>query len=154
MKFSSQEEFGLRCLIQVAKHQDLGGVTIQQISEIERLTVPNVAKLLRILRMGGFIESTRGQIGGYTLSRPANEIKISDVLETLGGRLFEPGFCNDFSGLDKVCIHNLDCSIRTLWLRIQNAVDQAILNLTLQDLYILEEKKVSKTDPKLSSVRL
>lgn len=154
MKFSSQEEFGLRCLIQVAKHQDLGGVTIQQISEIERLTVPNVAKLLRILRMGGFIESTRGQIGGYTLSRPANEIKISDVLETLGGRLFEPGFCNDFSGLDKVCIHNLDCSIRTLWLRIQNAVDQAILNLTLQDLYIQEEKKVSKTDPKLSSVRL
>lgn len=138
MKFSAQEEFGLRCLIQVAKHNSEGGVTIQFISEAEKLTVPNVAKLLRILRMGNFVESTRGQIGGYALARPANRILIGEVLETLGGRLFESGFCDDHSGIEKICTHTTDCSVRSLWRKIQNAVDQALVNLTLEDLLSAE----------------
>lgn len=138
MKFSAQEEFGLRCLIQVAKHNANGGVTIQFISEAERLTVPNVAKLLRILRMGNFVESTRGQVGGYALARPANKILIGEVLETLGGRLFESGFCDDHSGIEKICTHTTDCSVRSLWRKIQSAVDQALLNMTLEDLLSVE----------------
>jgi len=138
MKFSAQEEFGLRCLIQVAKHNSNGGVTIQFISEAERLTVPNVAKLLRILRMGNFVESTRGQVGGYALARPANKILIGEVLETLGGRLFESGFCDDHSGIEKICTHTTDCSVRSLWRKIQSAVDQALLNMTLEDLLSVE----------------
>lgn len=138
MKFSAQEEFGLRCLLQVAKHNSEGGVTIQFISEEEKLTVPNVAKLLRILRMGNFVESTRGQIGGYALARPANKILVGEVLETLGGRLFESGFCDDHSGIEKICTHTTDCSVRSLWRKIQNAVDQALVNLTLEDLLSAE----------------
>lgn len=153
MKFSSQEEFGLRCLIQVARHENTGGVTIQYISEAEKLTVPNVAKLLRILRMGGFIESTRGQIGGYKLARSAGKIMIGNVLEVLGGRLFETGFCDDHSGVEKICTHTTDCSVRSLWRKIQNAVDQALLNMTLEDLLSQEVVNPFLSEEELKSIR-
>lgn len=135
MKFSSQEEFGLRCLIQVARHlnQDRG-ITIQEIADAEGITVHNVAKLLRLLRIGGFIDSTRGQVGGYILARPAKEIVINDVLSTLGGRLYESDFCQRFNEENEVCNHKFDCSVRSLWQKIQNAVDQVVKNITLDDL--------------------
>lgn len=135
MKFSSQEELGLRCLIQVARHPNQDrGITIQEIAESEGITVHNVAKLLRLLRIGGFIDSTRGQVGGYFLGRPASEIVVNDILSTLGGRLYESNFCERFNEENEPCNHKFDCSVRSLWQKIQNAVDQVVKNITLEDL--------------------
>ena len=86
MKFSSQEEYGLRCLLRIARDGDEKGLTIPEISQSEGITIPNAAKLLRLLRLGGFLESSRGQTGGYSLSRPADEIPIGEVLDVLGER--------------------------------------------------------------------
>ena len=55
-------------------------LTIPEISQAEGITHHNVAKLLRILRQGGFVASVRGQHGGYTLAIPATQIAISDSL--------------------------------------------------------------------------
>jgi len=54
--------------------------------------------LLRILRLGNLVESARGQTGGYKLTRPPENIIISDVIDVLGGRLFKEGFCDDYTG--------------------------------------------------------
>ncbi|MBM4176774.1 MAG: Rrf2 family transcriptional regulator [Ignavibacteria bacterium] len=140
MKFSTQEEYGLRCLLQIAKHKSDRGLTIPEISELEGLTVPNVAKLLRIMRIGGLVESERGQIGGYKLSRPANEISLQDVVNVLGGRLFEDEFCNSHSGAIDICTNSIDCSIRSVWKTVQKVVDEVLGKLTLKDLLGSEEE--------------
>lgn len=125
----------MRCLIQVARHPNQDrGITIQEIAESEGITVHNVAKLLRLLRIGGFIDSTRGQVGGYFLARPASEIVVNDILSTLGGRLYESNFCERFNEENEPCNHKFDCSVRSLWQKIQNAVDQVVKNITLEDL--------------------
>jgi Rrf2 family protein len=144
MKFSSQEEYGLRCLLRVAKDGEEKGLTIPEISKAEGITTHNTAKILRVLRMGGFLESSRGQIGGYTLSRPANEIRVSDVLDVLGGKLFDDEFCNSHSGEKKICTNSIDCSIRSLWQTIQGAVDGVLGNIMLKDLISTEEVLISK----------
>lgn len=133
MKFSSQEEYGLRCLIEVGRS---GGesITIPEISRREGLTEPYVAKLLMILRRGGFISSTRGQSGGYTLARPANQIVVGEVLSELGGKLYEDDFCDKHSGQQASCAHLSGCSIRPLWSRVQVAVDQVVNSITLADI--------------------
>ena len=92
MKLSSQEEYGLRCLLQVARHDPEGSVTIPEIARIEGLSIPHVAKLMRSLRRGGFVKSVRGQAGGYKLARTSDHINIGEVLAWLGGRLFDPVF--------------------------------------------------------------
>ena len=145
MKFSSQEEYGLRCLLRVAKDGGEKGLTIPEISKAEGITTHNTAKILRVLRLGGFLESSRGQIGGYTLSRQADEILVSDVLNILGGKLFDEEFCNTHSGsAHKICTNSIDCSIRSLWQMIQKAVDGVLNHITLKDLISNEEVLISK----------
>lgn len=141
MKLSTQEEYGLRCLIQIGQHERRTGnsLTIAEISDAEGLTTANVGKILRLLRLGNFIESVRGQAGGYKLARPPQDIAISDVLTALGGRLFDPEFCEDHAGQEAFCTHSVNCSVRSLWHAIQFVVDQMLERITLQDLLGDEE---------------
>jgi Rrf2 family protein len=140
MKFSTQEEYGLRCLIRIGKSDSPNGLTIPEISEREKLSKANVGKILRILRLGGFIESTRGQNGGYKLSRSPEEIVIGNVLASLGGKLFEADFCKEHAGFESICTHTIDCSIRSLWKKVQDAVDNLLGKTTLKDLMGSEEE--------------
>ena len=134
MKLSYQEEYGLRCLMRVATVADAGYLTINQISEDEGLSASYVAKLMRILRQNGFVRSVRGQVGGYALARPAGKIIVGEVLAALGGRLFDPRFCIEHSGLEVSCKKLRECSIRTLWRTLQALVDQVLSKVTLADL--------------------
>jgi Rrf2 family protein len=129
MKFSAQEEYGLRCLIQLAKRET--SLTIPEISKLEGLNPTHTAKLLMILRKEGFIMSTRGQTGGYQLARPASEIFVSDVLSALGGKLYDGDFCRKHTGALDICTHAVDCSVRSLWQVIQGAVDDVLKNVTI-----------------------
>jgi len=132
MKFSSQEEYGIRCLLRIGKSKN--GLTIPEISALEGLSTANVGKLLRTLRLGGIIEATRGQSGGYKLAKPAEEIIIGDVLTVLGGKLFEDDFCSSHAGIENICTNSIDCSIRSLWKTIQSVVDNVVLKISLKDL--------------------
>jgi Rrf2 family iron-sulfur cluster assembly transcriptional regulator len=139
MKITAQEEYGLRLLIRVASCCDTNGMSIPQLSEAEGISPHYVAKLTRILRIGGFINSTPGNKGGYVLSMPANEIIINKVLKALGGSLFDQEFCGSHAGAMKLCTNSVDCSSRSLWQMIQYTVDQLLDKVTLHDLVCTEE---------------
>lgn len=141
MKLSTQEEYGLRCLLQIGRRHQLDGegLTIAEISQAEGLSTANVAKVMRTLRMGGIVESARGQSGGYSLARPAEDINIGQVVAVLGGSLFGPNFCEDHSGMDQLCTHSVDCSIRSLWSTVQSVLDQILGRISLKDMLGEEE---------------
>ncbi len=134
MKFSTQEEYGLRCLLRISKSDSPNGLTIPEIAELEHLSTSHVAKLLRLLRIGGFVESARGQMGGYKLARDPEKIVVGNVLAVLGGRLFESDFCSEHSGGANICTHSIDCSVRSLWRTIQALIDGVLSKTTLKDL--------------------
>jgi Rrf2 family protein len=144
MKFSSQEECGLRCLLCIARDGGEKGLTIPEISQSEGISIPNTAKLLRILRLGGFLESSRGQTGGYSLNKPAEEIAVGDVLTVLGGKLYDKEFCSSYSGNVNICNNSIDCSIRSIWQTVQLAVDEVLNKITLKDLLASENTLVTK----------
>jgi Rrf2 family protein len=143
MKITAQEEYGLRILIRIAACRDSDGMSIPQLSEAEGLSSHYVAKLTRILRMGGFINSTPGNKGGYVLAVPAENIIINKVLKALGGALFDAKFCGTHAGALKLCTNSVDCSSRSLWQMIQFVVDQLLDHITLQDL-VNPEKQSTK----------
>jgi Rrf2 family protein len=140
MKFSAQEEFGLRCLLQIARLGEGGSLTIPEIARHEGMSPTHVAKLLMILRREGFLVSTRGQQGGYALARTPEKTYVGDVLAALGGRLYDDGFCERHNG-EEECRHHVDCSVRSLWQSIQSAVDGIVATLSVADL--LEAKDVA-----------
>lgn len=139
MKITAQEEYGLRILIRIAGCRDSEGMSIPQLSVAEGLSAHYVAKLTRILRMEGFINSTPGNKGGYVLAMPADKIIINDVLKALGGALFDVKFCGSHSGTMKLCTNSVDCSSRSLWQMIQYIVDRFLDKITLHDLVKKEE---------------
>lgn len=118
-------------------------MTIPEISRAEGLSVPNVAKLMRLLRMGGLVQSARGQSGGYTLARPANKTSVGSVLDLLGGPFYGPAFCERHSGREKTCTHAGDCSLRSLWSTVQMVLGEVLEKTSLQDL-LCGEKEMSK----------
>jgi Rrf2 family protein len=139
MKITAQEEYGLRILIRIAGCRDREGMSIPQLSAAEGLSSHYVAKLTRILRMEGYINSTPGNKGGYVLAMPADNIIINDVLKALGGALFDVKFCGSHSGTMKLCTNSVDCSSRSLWQMIQFIVDRFLDKITLHDLVHKEE---------------
>jgi Rrf2 family protein len=134
MKITAQEEIGLRIMLRVANCGNDSGLSIPQLSEAEGISIPYVAKLTRLLRQQGFLNSTPGNKGGYVLARPANQIVINDLLKVLGGAIFDTSFCNQHSGGMKLCTNSVDCSVRSLWKMMQLVLDELLQQLTLSDL--------------------
>lgn len=153
MKLSAQEEYGLRCLLHLARCGQGESLTIPEISRAEGLSIPNVAKLMRLLRLGGLVQSARGQAGGYTLARPAQEISVGSVIDLLGGPFYGPAFCERHSGLEKSCTHAGDCSLRSLWSTVQMVVAEVLQKTSLQDL-LCGEREMSKRIEDMTGVML
>jgi Rrf2 family protein len=140
VKLSSQEEYGLRCLLQVARAGEGRSLTIGELSKLEGISQPNVAKIMRVLRKTSLVKSTRGQSGGYTLARPVDQISVGEALAALGGRLYDSGFCERHSGVATCCTHLPDCSIRPVLRQLQTVVDQVLGALTLKSLLCTEHE--------------
>jgi Rrf2 family protein len=133
MRLTAQEEYGLRCLLQVARQPDTA-VTTPEIAEREGLSNAHVHKLMRLLRRGGMVKSVRGRKGGYQLARPAEQINVGAALASLGDSLYSTEFCDEHRGITRTCVRNDDCSIRSLWMAVDRAVQRALQSTKLSDL--------------------
>jgi Rrf2 family protein len=134
VKITAQEEYGLRCLLQLARHEGPEPLTVGQIAEAEGISMAYVGKLLSALRQDGLVESVRGRSGGFVLSAPADQISVGRALRALGGQLFEPEFCATHPGANEVCVHLGSCSIRSLWSVVGDLIDRVLAGTTLADL--------------------
>ena len=134
MQLLASEEYGLRCLLQVARGGGDAPVSIPAVARAEGLSADYVAKLLRRLRLAGLVRSTRGVEGGYRLTRAAHEISVWSALEALGGDFFGESFCACHAGVKRRCARSRDCSLRPLWRELQAAVRGRLERIQLADL--------------------
>ncbi len=134
MKISAQDEYGLRILLQIARAKTEEGLNLPQISELENISQAYAAKITRQLRIAGFIQSIRGHKGGYILAMPASEIKINQVLRSMGGAIYDEKFCGQHAGTLSLCTNSVDCSLRSLWTILQLNVDKLLDQISIQDL--------------------
>jgi len=139
MKLSASDEYGIRILLRIARARKEEGLTTAGLAELERISMSHAGKILRLLRQGGFVESTRGNQGGYMLTRKPEEINIGKVIAALGGRLFDASFCGSHTAGEKLCTNSVDCSVRSLWRMVQFNVDQLLAKVSLADLIGSEE---------------
>ena len=134
MKISAHEEYGLRCLVQLAREEVSGGsLTLNQIAEREGLSAANAGKLMWILVKAGLVQSQRGANGGYTLARPASEIRLNEVIRVLDEDTVDR-FCQTHTGVLDTCIHTSDCGIRPVIVGLHEIVQSALSEITLAQL--------------------
>ncbi|MDQ3131730.1 MAG: Rrf2 family transcriptional regulator [Acidobacteriota bacterium] len=138
MKISAQEEYGLRCLLQLATIQQNESLTLPQIAEREGISVANAGKLMWLLNKAGFVTSTRGTKGGYTLARAAEEIRLSEVIKVLDKDVLSK-HCDSYTGVLDSCVHKGDCGIRPVIVGLHEIVQEALSKITLAQLVGSEE---------------
>ena len=144
MKITAQEEYGLRCLLQLAKSGPGQIVTVKEIAGKEGLSGAYVEKLLRLLSRVGLVHSIRGLKGGYVLNRPAEAITLGEVVRALGTVQTTGHLCQQFTGKVDTCVHFSDCGIRSVWAGlttyIQNFLDHTTLASLLENEYTVSER--------------
>ena len=159
MKITAQEEYGLRCVLQLAREEASGphGSTllVRDIAEREGLSVAYVEKLLWTLGRSGLVESVRGPKGGYRLTRPCSEVSLGEVMRVLGGIPSEEEICSQFNGNQETCVHHDGCGLKPVWASITDFVHSvfdkvpisALLNDTIDVKFVQITSKTSSKPP-------
>jgi Rrf2 family protein len=108
-------------------------VTGRDIAAKERLPGDYVEQILLRLRRADIVKSTRGARGGYALARPANEISVRDVIAASELATFEL-HCVSHPVEEARCSASHDCSIRPVWVMLQQKIDDVLESVRLSDL--------------------
>ena len=152
MKISAQEEYGLRCLLQLARADSQDeSLTLNQIAALEGISVANAGKLMWILNKAGLVQSQRGIKGGYRLARPASVIHLNEVISVLDDESVE-AHCKSYAGVLDTCVHTGDCGIRPVIVELHQIVDNALSEITLSQL-LGTEATVDAVLHKIQSVK-
>ena len=144
MKITAQEEYGLRCLLQLAQTDRNTGLTVKEIALREGLSSAYVEKLLRLMGRAGLIHSVRGMKGGYLLNRRPQEIMLGDVVRALGKVPTTNDICHRFTGNRTSCIHIDECCIRSVWETMTHVIQQFLDTTSLSEL-VGSEAKIRNT---------
>lgn len=136
MIFSTKIEYGVMMLTDLARHYGKGPLSLSDIGAHLDLSVAYMEQIVPSLRKSGFIESTRGAKGGYILTQPPEAIRMGAVIRALEER--EGGLrvmkCASLDGSTEPCFHEEVCTAPILWLRVRDAIAQALDATLLSDL--------------------
>lgn len=130
MMVSTRGRYALRLMVDIAKQGEAGVlVTMRQAAERQGLSVKYLEQLGGALVRGGVLKSIRGVSGGYYLARPAEEIRIGDVLRATEGSCMPVSCLDDESKCDRIA----DCEAREFWRGMGNAINDYMDSKTLAD---------------------
>jgi len=111
-----------------------GQLTIRSLSEREGLPDATVAKIIGRLRHAGILRAERGRHGGYTLSRPASDVTLANVVEAFDQKVFDPSFCNRMTRDGADCAHIRDCGLRPVLSSLTSVIGNFLSQITVADL--------------------
>lgn len=131
MKITYKGDYALKAMLSLSARYGSGVVTIHDLAEQLDIPVKFLEQILLDLKKGGFVESKRGKIGGYTLAKQPNRIKLGEVIRFIDGPI-EPIACTSkkYSG----CNNLYKCVFRNIWKDVAGAISNIIDNVTFEDL--------------------
>jgi Rrf2 family protein len=143
--FSTKAEYGVRVMAHLAGTDAERPVSLGTIAEAEGLPLAYLEHLVQRLRRQGLVESRRGAHGGYTLSRPAAEITMAEIVEALEGNL-APIECITPEGMcSREVAGQAPCPTKLLWTRVQGSIVRTLNDMTLSDLCVGADRSAIPT---------
>jgi Rrf2 family transcriptional regulator, iron-sulfur cluster assembly transcription factor len=133
MKITSLEEYGIRCMLLLAKCRPDETLTLPDFRIQEGLSIPYAAKLMTLLKKAGLVKSVRGRSGGYQLSKEPDKIFLREIFEALGDSAFSSAHCAKYTGLNEVCVHAGDCRVLDIWKTFDISISKILDKITLAD---------------------
>jgi Rrf2 family protein len=132
MLISQKSQYALRAVFELSRHYGQGPLRAPQIAKAQAIPPKFLGIILHQLRQGGFVESRRGNEGGYLLSIPPKELTVGLILNFMEGPVV-PVDCVTPGG-QRRCPLGGRCVFMSLWQRARDAVNAIYEGTTLQDL--------------------
>jgi Rrf2 family protein len=134
LHFSTRGEYGVRLMVELARHHGDGPVSLTEMADHEDLPRPYLEQLVQSLREAGLVTSTRGARGGYQLTSDPGQIRMSQVIEALEGPIAPMVCASDDPIHTGACGRTSFCNVNALWVRVRTAVVGALDSMTLAEL--------------------
>jgi len=134
MKITTKGHYGLHAMIELARKEGQGPVMIREMARRHGLSGKYLEQIMRLLRQAGMVESSRGSRGGFWLKKPAQEIKVLEIVQALE-RESEPALTDRRSrkGVSR------RCAVLELWREAEEAARCTWSAKTLADLVARQE---------------
>jgi Rrf2 family protein len=146
MNLSKRSEYALRALIDlgIAAELDRPILQVSELASKEQLPIKFLEQILTQLRVGGYVETKRGKLGGYSLARPATQIKIGHVIRLLDGPL-APIPCVSKTAYERcTCPDEAHCGLRMLMFDVRNAIARILDRYTLAQIVDITLRKMRR----------
>lgn len=137
MKLSTRTRYGLRMLIDLAQHYNKGPLQISEISKAETISEKYLGQISIILKNNGIIDSARGAMGGFYLTRDPALINLRQIVETLEGDL---SIVNCVTEIGE-CGRSSKCITKSIWAELSQAITSTLEKYTLLDLVNMNIEK-------------
>jgi Rrf2 family cysteine metabolism transcriptional repressor len=137
MKIPTRGRYGLRAMVELAKHYGEGPILLREIAQRQHISLMYLEQLIKPLVVGGLIRTERGSHGGVWLAKPAKDITIGEIMDLLIGKL-APVDCVTNPG---TCKRWKSCATRDIWCEMKEALDKVLRSRSLQDLLEAEIEK-------------
>ena len=139
MRISTKGRYGMKAMVDLAIHYGKGQILLRDIAKRQQLSERYLEQLILSLKSAGMVKSTRGAHGGFMLAKPPNEIKLSEIFQTLEGSLGLVECVDDPTSCRKID----SCVTRDVWLELKEGLVTILGSKTLQD---LAEKQAQKEE--------
>lgn len=142
MRLSKRCEYGIKAAVRLARKHGQGYVQSKELADTEALPAKFLESILLTLRGAAILESKVGAGGGYRLSRPPDQISVSDLLEAL-----DPGEpVSHTTIIEPKHATAGGVALHLVSERIDEAMGQAIGSLSLAELLSLVQERAPESD--------
>ena len=131
MKFTTKTEYGVFCMVHMARRPEGTCITVKEITSSEHYPVAYTEKIFQALRRAKLVVSHQGNQGGYQLARKPSEITLRHIIDALEGATFDI-FCEPQTREDIVCTHFCLCGVKPIWRKTKELLDNFYDSLTLE----------------------
>lgn len=76
MKISTKGRYALRVMIDLATHNDDNYISLKDIANRQEVSLKYLEQIFSLLNKAGYLETARGNNGGYKLAKRPEEYKI------------------------------------------------------------------------------
>lgn len=128
MKISTRGRYALRVMIDLAINNSQEYVSLKDIANRQEISMKYLEQIVSILNKDGFVNSARGNAGGYKLAKKPEEYKVGDILRAAEGDL-SPTDC-----ITEDCVRKQDCKTFSFWKGLDEVIEKYVDSRTLKDL--------------------
>lgn len=148
MTLTKKGEYALRAMIQLGLAKSLGRevVPVSELAHTDRLPLKFVERILLELREAGYIETQRGKMGGYTIAKPMDKIRMGELVRLIDGRLAPIACASETDYVRCTCPDEEHCGLRMLMIDVRNAISNILDKYTLGDVVEVTLRKLRRNN--------